>query len=67
MEQSVLLLLQFPQTSLREIGTLKLLQHRNLVGLKEVVVGTERERYGAGVWACWLRGFPVSRSNLTIS
>ncbi len=35
---------QFPQTSLREISTLKMLQHPNIVGLKEVVVGTERER-----------------------
>ncbi len=35
---------QFPQTSLREIATLKMLRHPNIVGLKEVVVGTERER-----------------------
>jgi hypothetical protein len=37
-------LVQFPQTSLREIATLKMLRHPNIVGLKEVVVGTERER-----------------------
>ena len=37
---------QFPQTSLREITTLKLLRHKNIVALNEVVVGPERERSG---------------------
>ena len=36
----------FPLTSLREIRTLKHLSHPNIVELKEIVVGDDRDRYG---------------------
>ncbi len=44
----------FPITSLREINTLLLGQHKNVVTVKEIVVGTSMDKIYIGkICACW--------------